>query len=289
MSVSDVKPTARKLLPAKLAPLGPWALVTGASDGIGAATARELAAKGFGVILVARRQARLEALAAELGRDHGAPARCITADLSEDTGVDMIMASLQTHGIDIKDIDVAVLAAGYGTTGALAEVDIETERNLLRVNCDAVLHLAHIFAKSMAARGAGQIVLFGSIVGFQGNAMTANYAATKAYVQSLAEGLAVELRPSGVHVLSVAPGPIASGFAGRAGMTMGQAGTPEEVGRGIVRNLGRSGTIRPGLLSKVLGYNMAMTPRPLRVRIMSGIMAGMANGKEAKRPATQEA
>lgn len=270
MSVTDVKPTAQKLLPVKLAPLGPWALVTGASDGIGAATARELAAKGFGVILVARRQARLEGIAKELEQHHGVSARCITADLSEDTGVDIMMASLKTHGIDPNDIGVVVLSAGFGTTGALAEVDIETERNMLRVNCDAVLQLAHIFAKSMTARGAGQIVLFGSIVGFQGNAMTANYAATKAYVQSLAEGLAVELRPAGVNVLSVASGPIATGFAARAGMTMGQAGTAEVVGKAIVRRLGRGGTIRPGLLSKVLGYNMAMTPRPLRVRIMSG-------------------
>ncbi|MGB1026789.1 MAG: SDR family NAD(P)-dependent oxidoreductase, partial [Rhodospirillaceae bacterium] len=105
------------------------------------------------------------------------------------------------------------------------------------------------------------------------------YAASKAYVQTLAEGLAVELAGHGVTVQAVAPGPIATGFAARAGMTVGQAGTAEEVARAITRGLGRSGTIRPGLLSKVLGYNLALTPRPLRVLIMSKIMAGMASPK----------
>jgi len=276
-------------LPAKLASLGPWALITGASDGIGAATAQELAKKGFNLVLVARRKARLDTLAGTLASENGIVAHTIAADLGQIDGVAQIMAALEQNGVAQADIGVAVLAAGYGTSGALVDVDITAERDMVRVNCDAVLQMSQIFGRSMASRGAGQLVLFGSIVGFQGTAMASDYAATKAYVQTLAEGLAVELKSSGVKVLAVAPGPVASGFAERARMTMGQAGTPGEVGRGIVRNLGRSGTIRPGLLSKVLGYNMAMTPRPLRVRIMSGIMAGMANGKEAKRPTTQEA
>lgn len=232
---------------------------------------------------------RLDALARDIATAHGVGVQTIATDLGQPDGVSDMVDALKQTGIALSDIGIAVLAAGYGTTGALADVDIEAERDMLRVNCDAVLHLSHVFAQSMTERGAGQIVLFGSIVGFQGNAMTANYAATKAYVQSLAEGLAVELRPAGVNVLSVAPGPIATGFAARAGMTMGQAGTPEVVGKAIVRRLGRGGTIRPGLLSKVLGYNMAVTPRPLRVRIMSGILSGMAKGKAAADPATQEA
>ena len=109
--------------------------------------------------------------------------------------------------------------------------------------------------------------------------MSANYAATKAYVQSLGEGLAQELRPAGVHVLAVAPGPVASGFASRAGMTMAMADTPEAVARGILRALGTSGTRRPGPWGKVLGWSLAMTPRPLRVRIMSSIMTGMSGDK----------
>ena len=289
MSVTVERNRPKAVLPADLNRLGPWALVTGASNGIGAATALELAEKGFNLILVSRRKARLDALAQDIATTHGSSVHTISADLGQPHGVADMMQALSQTGVALQDIGVGVLAAGYGTTGALAQVDIETERDMLRVNCDAVLHLSHVFAQSMSARGAGHLVLFGSIVGFQGNAMTANYAATKAYVQTLAEGLAVEMKPHGVTVQAVAPGPIATGFAARAGMTMGQAGTPEVVGRAIVRGLDRSGTIRPGLLSKVLGYNMAMTPRPLRVRIMSGIMAGMAKGKSGKDPAAQEA
>lgn len=260
----------------KLVSLGPWALITGASDGIGKATAMELAGEGFNVVLVARRKALLEELACEISSAHGVGVQTISADLGQPNGVSEFLADLGNTGVHLNEIGVAVLAAGYGTTGALHDVNIKTERDMLRVNCDAVLQLCHVFAGSMKARGAGHLVLFGSIVGFQGNAMTANYAATKAYVQTLAEGLAVEMASHGVTVQAVAPGPIATGFAARAGMTMGQAGTPDTVARAILKGLGQSGTIRPGFLSKVLGYNLAMTPRPLRVRIMSKIMSGMA-------------
>jgi short-subunit dehydrogenase len=281
MSAQVLVPPAANTLPARLARLGPWALVTGASDGIGAATARALACEGFNLVLVARRKARLDALAQELTGKHRVSVHTIAADLGQPDGVARMMQDLAQSGVPADAIGVAVLAAGYGTTGALMGADLAAERDMLRVNCDAVLQLSHLFARSMASRGAGHLVLFGSIVGFQGNAMTANYAATKAYVQALAEGLAVEMRHLGVTVQAVAPGPIASGFAARAGMTMGPAGKPEVVGRAIVRGLGRGGTIRPGLLSKVLGYSMAMAPRPLRVRIMSRIMTGMTAPKRA--------
>lgn len=255
-------------------PFGPVALVTGASDGIGKATAEALAAKGFDLVLVARRKAKLDTIAADLARRFGVTIQTIAADLSSDDAVENLVAQTAE-----QDIGIAVLAAGFGTSGRLGDVDYRDEQNMLRVNCETVLRLSQVFGQRMEARGRGQLVLFGSIVGFQGAANAANYAASKAYVQTLAEGLALELKPLGVNVLSVAPGPVASGFAARANMTMGQAGTPDGVAKGIVRAIGTSGTIRPGLLSKVLGYNLALTPRFLRTRIMSGIMSGMANSK----------
>jgi len=281
--MSEPHSSARQGLPRRNAALGPWALVTGASDGIGAATARALAEAGFDLVVVARRNDRLTALAEEIAAVHRVRAVPIAADLGRRAGAGVFFRALDEEGIAQADIGVAVLAAGFGSTGALADADIGTERDMLDVNCGAVLEMSHALARSMRARGAGQLVLFGSVVGFQGNAFTANYSATKAYVQSLAEGLAAEMRPDGVHVLCVAPGPVASGFAARAGMTMGQAGTPEEVARAITAALGRSGTIRPGFLSKLLGYNLALTPRPLRVRIMSRIMRGMAAPPDRKR------
>lgn len=268
--------TVTKLHP-KLDTLGPWALVTGASDGIGAATARELAAHGFNLLLSARRKPRLEELAQDLQAAHGTEVKLLSADLSQVSGVTELLQWVASPEGCNGTPGVAVLAAGFGSTGELKDRPIETEVDMLRVNCEAVLRMSHALCRDMESSGSGQLVLFGSLVGFQGNAMTANYSATKAYVQTLAEGLRQEMTQYGIHVLAIAPGPIVSGFSERANMTMRQAGTPEPVAKAIVKRLGTSGTIRPGLLSKVLGYNMAMTPRPLRIRIMSRILSGMAN------------
>ncbi len=264
----------RPHLSKKLQPYGPVALVTGASDGIGRATAVALAAKGFDLILVARRHEVLATLATDLSEAHGVTANILAADLSEASEVDALVQKTAE-----VDVGVAVFAAGFGTSGPLVSADYETERNMLRVNCEAVLQLSQVIGQRMTQRGCGQLVLFGSLVGFQGAAMAANYAATKAYVQTLAEGLAQELKPAGVQVVSVAPGPVKSGFEARADMTLGNADSPKAVAAGIVRSIGRSGTIRPGFLSKVLGYNLGMTPRWLRVRIMSRIMSGLSNWK----------
>ncbi|MGB3355102.1 MAG: SDR family NAD(P)-dependent oxidoreductase [Mycobacterium sp.] len=186
---------------------GSWALITGASDGIGKALAGQIAADGINVVLCARSQDKLEALAAELAADHGIETLVLPADLADPGGVDTV-ADLT----DRIDIGLVVLAAGFGTTGSVLETSLTDEVQLIAVNVTAVVRLSHIFARRLAARGSGGLVLFGSIVGWQGVPGQANYAASKAYVQSLAEGLHDELAPSGVDVLAVAPGPVDSGF-----------------------------------------------------------------------------
>jgi hypothetical protein len=113
------------------------------------------------------------------------------------------------------------------------------------------------------------------VVAFQGVPRAAHYAATKAYVQTLAEGLRVELDPLGVDVIASAPGPVRSGFEARADMKMAQALAPGVVAAQTLDALGRRGTVRPGWLSKLLGWSLAATPRPLRVRIMKQVMGGM--------------
>lgn len=117
-------------------------------------------------------------------------------------------------------------------------------------------------------------MLFGSIVGFQGTPFAAHYAATKAYVQALAEGLAVELAPRGVDVVASAPGPTHTGFAARAGMRMGKALTPAVAGPTLAA-LGRRTTVLPGRLTKLLTYSLAPLPRRARVAIMGRVMRGM--------------
>jgi short-subunit dehydrogenase len=244
-----------------------WALITGASDGIGRAFALELGKQGFGCILVARRKDRLKALAQTIGFEK---CRILAMDLS-DPGSVTRLASL----ISDRPIDLLVAAAGYGTSGEFVLADRGNELAMIDLNCRAVAELVHVIGAGMIRRRSGGIILFSSLVAFQGVPRSANYAATKAYIQTFAEGLRPELRPFGVDVLSVAPGPIASGFAARAGLTLGMSQTPDVVARQSLKALGKKTTVRPGWLAKLLIGSLSMLPRGTRTRIMTQIMAGM--------------
>jgi len=249
---------------------GKWAVVTGASSGIGRAMAAELAAKGLNVVLVARRQAELGQIAKYLSARHDVETRVIAADLATATALTEIES-------ETKDLDIGLLvaAAGFGTAGNFVDAKLEDELTMLDVNCRAVMQLSLHFGKRLAERGRGGLILFGSLVGYQGTPRAAHYAATKAYVQTLAEALHVELASKGVDVLSSAPGPVSSGFAARADMKMGAAEKPETVARATLNALGQKMTVTPGALSKFLTWSLMMAPRGLRVRIMGQIMGGM--------------
>lgn len=249
---------------------GPWALVTGASDGIGRAFAEALAGRGLSVVLVARRRAALETVAAEIARRHGVATQTIAADLGTAAGVQAVIDETAT-----LDLGLLVAAAGFGTAGSFLATGLDDELEMIDVNCRAVAAMAKACAARFALRGRGGLILFGSIVAYQGVPNAANYAATKAYVQTLAEGLRHELKPLGVDVLSCAPGPVHSGFAGRARMEMGQAMQPAEVARDALAALGRKTTVWPGVMSKILIGSLATLPRFARTAIMSRIMAGM--------------
>jgi short-subunit dehydrogenase len=249
---------------------GPWAVVTGASEGIGAAFAAELASKGLNLVLVARREDRLEAMSTELASKFRIAVRIQPIDLAD-------KSSALGLFINTEDLDVGLLvaAAGFGTSGPMLLTNDRVESDLVEVNCAAVLQQCLHYGRRMAARRRGGIVLFSSVVAFQGAPFSANYAASKAYIQALAEGMGEELKTDGVDVLSVAPGPIASGFATRANMNLGQTMTPDVVARVSIAALGKQRTVRPGWLSKLLGWGLSTAPRFLRVQIMGGIMANM--------------
>ncbi len=249
---------------------GPWALVTGASDGIGRAMAHEAARRGLNVVLVARRQPELERLAAELAQANGVLTRVVSVDLGTAEGVSSVHQ--QTAGLDVG---LVVCAAGFGTAGPFLANALETELNMLQVNCAALTATSWTLGQRLVARGRGGLVLLSSLVAFQGVARSAHYAATKAFVQTLAEGLQQEWASSGVQVLAVAPGPVGTGFAQRAGMVMGQTDTPGVVARQSLDALPGGGTLRPGTLGKVLGYSLACAPRWARVRILGQVMRGM--------------
>lgn len=249
---------------------GPWAVVTGASDGIGRAFATLLAEAGLHLVLAARRGEVLEALAATLAGAHGIQTRVVAADLGKAAGIEAVASATGA-----LDVGLLVASAGFGTSGAFIDARLETELEMIDVNCRGVAALTHLFGNRLAKRGRGGLVLMSSLVAFQGVPRAANYAATKAYVQSLAEGLRVELAPRGVDVLASAPGPVHSGFAARAAMTMGMAQSPAEVAAGTLAALGRRGTVRPGLLAKLLEASLALLPRARRVAMMGRVMDGM--------------
>jgi len=255
---------------------GPWAVVTGASDGIGRAMALRLAAAGLNLVLVARRNEILDEIAANLAARHRIETRVIAIDLARGDAAEMVAT-------ETGDLDVGLLiaAAGFGTSGRFIDAPLDQEWAMLEVNCGAVMMLSHHFGRRFADRGRGGIVLMGSLLGFQGTPYAAHYAATKAYVQSFAEALHWELAPRGVDVIASAPGPVHSGFAARANMRLDMALTPQDVAQATLDALGHRTTVRPGGLSKVLEGALAPLPRWARVRVMGRIMRGMTRHMES--------
>jgi uncharacterized protein len=260
---------------------GEWAVVTGASDGIGRAFAWEAARSGLHLVLVARRKDRLDSLAEEIAAAHKAQTMVIACDLSQDTGIDAVVNATKS-----MDVGLLVAAAGFGTSGPILEANLKKERAMLQVNCYALLALSVHFGRQFAKRGRGGIILMSSLVGWQGTPYAAHYAATKAYVQSLAEAMHAELKGSGVDVLASAPGPVNSGFAARANMHMGASATPADIARASLAALGRSGTVVPGLLSKVLTYSLVLLPRAARTQVMGHIMQSMTKHQTLGAPAS---
>lgn len=177
---------------------GPWAFVTGASSGLGREIAFQLGEAGLNIILQGRDASRLQEVSRRIS-SMGAETRVILTDLSNDSAINSIYKD-----IDAYEIGCFVAAAGYGTSGEFIHNSLDNELNMLDVNCRAVVKMTHHIAKRFAAQKRGGIILFGSLVGFQGTPFAANYAATKAYMQVLGEGLHYELKPKGVDVLCAA-------------------------------------------------------------------------------------
>jgi uncharacterized protein len=249
---------------------GPWAVVTGASDGIGRAFARHLAARGLHLVLVARREHALQELAEELQRAHGTRCVIFAADLGE-------LEAVRRLAEDTAQLDVGLLvaAAGFGTSGPLLDAGLAAEADMAHLNCTSVMAQAWHFGQRFAKRGRGGMVFMSSLLAFHGTPRAAHYAATKAYVQTLAEGLRAEWAPWGVDVIASAPGPIRSGFAARADMRMTRALPAERVASVTMQALGRKTTVRPGWLSKLLGWSLAMLPRWGQVMVIEQVMKGM--------------
>lgn len=193
-----------------------WAVVTGASGGLGVDFARLLAARGYDLVLAARRQEPMDALAAELAAKHGIEVVVEAIDLSEPDSANLLKSRLDARGIAPF---ILINNAAFGLGARFIEHDAERLRRMLQLDIVTLTELSHVFGKAMAARGSGHILLVASVAAFQPTPILAAYGAAKAYVLSLGESLNVELAPKvGVTVLS--PGVMQTGFFDVSGFRM---------------------------------------------------------------------
>ena len=217
---------------------GRWALVTGASAGIGAALAQELARHGAKLILTARRRDRLDALAAEFAAK-GTEVRIVVADLNDPAAPQQIYDAVEGAGLAV---DILVNNAGLGQFGAFHLSPVEQELSQVRVNCEAMVRLSRLFLPRMVERRRGWVMVVASTASFQPLPYFATYAATKAFDRFFALGLAAEVARFGVNVTALCPGPTESEFidVARAGAFKGKnQQTAEEVARLAVAALAR--------------------------------------------------
>jgi short-subunit dehydrogenase len=198
-----------------------YALVTGASSGLGASFARRFAAEGRDLVLVARDVERLEASAAQLRERYPIEVEVLPADLGTEQGCARVAARIAAED---NPVDTLVNNAGFGMYRAFGKAPLERELQMLDVNVRAVLVLSHAAAAAMAGRGRGEIINISSVAGFLPRGSAATYAASKAWVTSFSEGLALLLRDKGVRVSAICPGFTRTEFHSRAQADM--SGTP---------------------------------------------------------------
>ena len=247
------------------------ALITGASAGLGVDFARQLSAKGYSLVLVARRLDRLEALAKELGN-----ARAIECDLSEVGAAAMLMADLAAHG---EHIDLLVNNAGFGLAGRFSELDGKRQRQMIDLNCGALTALAHEVLPGMIKRKTGAILNVASTAAFQPGPGMAVYFATKAFVLSFSEALHEEVRGYGVTVTALCPGPTATefgvvaGWGGHPMIDLLSAKAEGVVAAGLAAVGKRRAVIIPGVINKAAAQGHRFLPRWLLRKVAGTIKA----------------
>ncbi|MBM7116447.1 SDR family NAD(P)-dependent oxidoreductase [Archangium primigenium] len=250
-----------------------YAVVTGASSGIGRELAKVLAREGYALVLVARRTEALRELADALLQAHGTPSVVVGVDLVTPEGVDELVREVRTRGLDVE---VLVNSAGSGLAGAFTSLSVEPQLAMIDLNVRVLTALTHAFLPALVTRRRGYVLHLASMAAFQPGPLMAVYYATKAYVLSFSHALHEEMRGTGVHVTALCPGYTETEFAARAAedsrprLFQGSFGRSEprvvaEVGwRAVRRNQAQ---VVPGLRGVLGTWFMRLLPRPLQVRM----------------------
>ena len=250
---------------------GSWALVTGASSGIGKAFAGLLAAQGLNLVLVARRKKALDQIAQDLKNKYPIQIKTVQADLSEPTSILAIDEAT-------KDLEIGLLLsnAGTGVAGAFLKSDPAIQANLIHLNVTAHMQLAHRFGQQMSQRGRGGIILVSSIGAYQGMPYMANYSAAKAYILNLGEALHFELKPKGIDVTVLVPGATdteAKSWEGLAEAPKMSYMTADQVAKTALKALGKKPSIIPGGLNKVMNFiSTRFIPRSAAASMFGSMM-----------------
>ena len=252
---------------------GKWALVTGASAGIGLELAKLLAANGAHLVLTARRTDRLQQIAAELKSTYNVNVEVFSADLTQPAAPAQVHAFTTSQKIEVEFL---INNAGFGAFGYAHEIPAEKMLEMIQVNCSAVVHLTRLYAPAMVARRHGDVLIVASLAAFQPVPFNSAYAATKAFDLLFAEGIAEELRPRGVNVCALCPGSTTTEFqkvAEQPDRIFKSAETAEKVARvGLEAIAAGKSYVISGVMNNIMKESQRLAPRSLVTRMAANMM-----------------
>lgn len=252
---------------------GPYAIVTGASAGLGEAFAEELAKRGVNLVLVARRKEKLDALAARLTAAYKVTAKPVALDLAQEGAVDILLRETET-----LDIGLVVINAALLVMGRFLDNDLKKETDVFRLNAFTAFLLAHHYGNQLRRKGRGGLLFVSSLIGFAVGPYQANYAATKAYISSLGQALHAELKPSGVDVLVLAAGGMNTEGVQNLGLDFSKMPFPVVEPRPVAKlgldTLKKKAVVIPGVINNFSDFlTKHLLPRSVSTRLFGSVIA----------------
>lgn len=252
---------------------GEWALVTGASSGLGKEFVKQIAQKGFNIVMVARNEKALRELGILIKTEYEVKVKIVLADLKVDAQIQNIVDECKT-----LDIGLLINCAGLALSNEYLDNKIEDELDILNVNVKAPMILTHFFGSKMRKHKRGGIIFVSSLMALAGASSWVNYNATKAHNLLLSEGLGAELKKDKVDVLALTPGTIETGFqkTSNTNISLGALGVKEVV-LDALENLGQKSTVTTGFKNRIITFLTRITPRAINTAIFSTVVNKIKN------------